>query len=60
MRRLRDLDPGVRAIVASGYSNDPVVAHATSYGFVAEVSKPFGMRDLTQTLERVLSGAEVS
>lgn len=55
IRRLIELDPGVRAIVASGYSNDPVMAQAEQYGFRADVSKPFGAEELTDVLNRVLT-----
>ncbi|MHC1696832.1 MAG: CHASE4 domain-containing protein [Geobacteraceae bacterium] len=35
------IDPAARLIVSSGYSNDPVLAEYSKYGFVAAVSKPY-------------------
>jgi len=35
------IDPNVRAIVSSGYSNDPVMAHYREHGFQARVPKPY-------------------
>ena len=55
IQRLRQIDPGVRAIVASGYSNDPVMARANEFGFCAGISKPFGSEELRAVLDRVLS-----
>jgi len=55
IQRLKELDPSVRAIVASGYSNDPVMARAQEFGFCAGVSKPFGVEQLVRVLEQVLA-----
>ena len=41
LARLRALDPAVRAVVSSGYSNAPVIAEYQQYGFQAALSKPF-------------------
>jgi CheY-like chemotaxis protein len=56
VRRLHDLDPGVRAIVSSGYSNDPVMADPARFGFRGVIAKPYRMRELREVLEGVLSG----
>ena len=55
VQRLLELDPNVRAIVASGYSNDPIMARAGDFGFCAEIAKPFGAAELTRTLGQVLA-----
>ncbi|MBA4371923.1 MAG: hybrid sensor histidine kinase/response regulator [Thermodesulfovibrio sp.] len=54
---LRKIDPNVRAIVVSGYSNDPIMAQYESYGFCGVVTKPYRMIDLNKTLQRILQGA---
>ncbi len=54
IKRLRDLDPHVRAIVSSGYSNDPVMADFQSYGFSGCVAKPYKIQDLSETVSQVL------
>ena len=48
------MDPQVRAIVSSGYSNDPIMTSCTEYGFKGVVKKPFKMEDLRDVLEEVL------
>lgn len=55
IRHLRDLDPQVRAIVASGYTSDPVVARHREYGFEAALSKPFHATELAEALGAVLA-----
>jgi len=54
IRDLMALDPQVRAIVSSGYSNDPIMSNCTEYGFKGVVRKPFKMEDLRDVLQEVL------
>lgn len=55
---LRRLDPAVRALVSSGYSNDPLMADYRSYGFAGIINKPYRFEDLQQLLHRLLRGEE--
>lgn len=48
------IDPDAKVIAASGYSNDPAIAHYTEHGFVASLAKPFQLAELNETLNRVL------
>ncbi len=56
VRRLMEHDPGVRAIVATGYYTDPIVAKYEIYGFRASVQKPYRLEDLAAALTQVLEG----
>jgi len=56
IRELLAIDPKARVVVASGYSNDPVMANYREYGFAAMLSKPFGITELAETINRVLGG----
>jgi two-component system cell cycle sensor histidine kinase/response regulator CckA len=53
--RLLQLDPLAKAIVSSGYSNDPVMAEFQSFGFRGAVSKPFRFEDLCRVIDSVLN-----
>jgi PAS domain S-box-containing protein len=55
MEKLLDVDPGVVAIVASGYANNPIMGNYREYGFSAVISKPFKIDCLARTLHEVLS-----
>jgi DNA-binding NtrC family response regulator len=57
LKMLKKMDPNVRAIVASGYSNDPVVANYRKYGFCGCIRKPFTADDLLGAVDGALSGA---
>ena len=52
--KLRELNPEVKAIVSSGYSNDPIMSDYKKYGFSGVVAKPFNMQNLGETLKSVL------
>ena len=55
-QQLAVLDPDVRAIVSSGYSNDPVMANHTSYGFCGAVKKPYLVQEMSRVLSGVING----
>lgn len=48
--RIREIDPQVKAIVSSGYANNPIMADYRRYGFCGLISKPYKMEDLSQAL----------
>ena len=54
IRKLLKIDPHIKAIVCSGYSNDPVLANYEEHGFRGAMAKPYQMADLEQVLEKVL------
>ena len=54
--KLLRIDPGVKAIVSSGYSNDPVMAEYSVYGFSGVVTKPFDIEQLSAVLHGVING----
>ena len=56
LERLRQINPGVKAIVSSGYSSDPVLANYRSHGFRGMVAKPYQLDDLTRALREALAG----
>jgi PAS domain S-box-containing protein len=56
IKKLLEIDPDVKAIVSSGYSNDPIMANFKEYGFRGCLAKPYEMQDLDQIIQQVLSG----
>ena len=56
--KLLAIDPEARLIVASGYSNDPVMADYQKYGFCAAIIKPFALKELNDAIASVLSAGD--
>ncbi len=54
MREILKIDPSTRAMVSSGYSNDPVMADPQRYGFIDYLPKPYTIQDLKDKLVRLL------
>ncbi len=54
LRRLRGVDPRVRAIVSSGYSSDPIMARYEEHGFAGVLPKPWRPRQLVDAVREVL------
>ena len=52
-QKIRGLDPDVRGVVCSGYSNDPVMANYVDHGFTAVLPKPFKLDMLKKVLEEI-------
>ncbi len=50
--RLRQIDPGVRAIAASGYSDHNVLASYQEFGFCNILAKPFTCQELVDAVNR--------
>jgi two-component system cell cycle sensor histidine kinase/response regulator CckA len=55
LEKIRHLDPGVRAIVSSGYSDDPVMSRYLDFGFRAVLPKPYHPPELRELVEQLLS-----
>ncbi len=48
-------DPSIKAIVSSGYSEDPVMSAYREHGYCAVLPKPYRGRDLLSLLDTVLN-----
>jgi PAS domain S-box-containing protein len=55
---LREIDPHVKAIVSSGYANDPVMGDYAKYGFCGVICKPYKIEEFSHTLNQVLKQAD--
>jgi two-component system cell cycle sensor histidine kinase/response regulator CckA len=55
---IRQIDPHVPAIVSSGYSSDPVMAHFRAHGFHAVVPKPYDVATLAEKVRQLVPAAK--
>jgi DNA-binding NarL/FixJ family response regulator len=53
-RVLHELDPGVRAIVSSGYDNEEMARQYLDMGFCGYLTKPYRVTDLGKVIKAVL------
>ena len=53
-KHLRELDPGVRAIIASGYDDDDMARQLLDLGFCGYLTKPYRVGDLGRVIKKVL------
>jgi CheY-like chemotaxis protein len=54
IRELLAFDPQVKAIVSSGYSDDPIISDYQGYGFSGVLVKPYTDEDLAKVIGAVI------
>jgi PAS domain S-box-containing protein len=54
LARLLEIDPQVKAVVSSGYSDDPIMAGFQKYGFSGVIAKPYKIEELGKMLNQVI------
>ena len=55
IKELLAIEPDIKAIVSSGYSDDRIMSDFRSYGFCHVIPKPYRIVDLSKILHEVLS-----
>jgi PAS domain S-box-containing protein len=55
IQKLKELDPNVKALVSSGYSNDPIMSNFRDYGFEGVVKKPYRIQDMSDALRSAIT-----
>ena len=59
VKKLLEIDPHVKAVVSSGYCEDPIMINCEAYGFADSVAKPYSIKSLKETLTKILIGPEL-
>lgn len=54
IKKLLYLNPDVKAVVSSGYSNDPIMSDFARYGFRDVLRKPYDLEQLRVVMDRML------
>lgn len=55
LKRILEFDPSAKAIVASGYANNAIMANYKDFGFVDSIPKPFSIDTLLDTVRNALA-----
>jgi len=56
LETMKELNQDFKAIVSSGYSNDPIMIDYKNFGFDGVLIKPFKLDILQETLNNLLNG----
>lgn len=56
LKRLKELDPDVKAVITSGYFADGSMSEYIDFGFKAYIPKPYNIQDIGATLHEITSG----
>lgn len=56
IKKLREIDPQVKAIVSSADFENPILADFRAYGFCGVLAKPYNIMELYNTINKVLLG----
>lgn len=59
IQELLKIDPLACVIVSSGYSNDPIMADHARWGFKGVIPKPYGFKELGETVANVLKQKQI-
>jgi len=55
VRKLKEIDDKVKAVVSSGYSDDAMISRYRDQGFRAFLKKPYNVEDLREVLYKLLN-----
>ncbi len=56
IKRLFEIDPEVKAIVSSGYADNPVMSDHRRYGFKTVLAKPYNAKKMSKAVHDVMAG----
>lgn len=54
LQELMHIDPGIKAIISSGYTDNEVIEKHRDYGFIGAITKPYKAQKLKEPLEKVI------
>lgn len=54
-KKLLTMDPSIKAIASSGYSNDEIITHFEKYGFKGRLIKPYKVKELKDLIESIIN-----
>jgi CheY-like chemotaxis protein len=59
IKKIRAIDPEIKAVVSSGYAESPVIANYREYGFAAVLNKPYKLNALENCLNSLFQEKEI-
>lgn len=60
VEKILKIDPSAKAIVSSGYSDNPIMTNFMEYGFSGVISKPFKITEFSKVLHQVIGRQSIT
>ena len=57
LKEIKKIDPGIKAIVSTGYNTSDIMSDPRAFGFDAAIPKPFSLNKLKEVLNELLNQA---
>ncbi len=55
IQHLKKINPEIKAVVSSGYSNDPIMTEFSKYGFKGVIAKPYRTKELSEIVSKLIT-----
>jgi PAS domain S-box-containing protein len=55
IKELQQIDPSIKAIITSGYTDNSIISHYRNYGFDAALIKPCKIEELTTAIQKLIT-----
>ena len=55
VKKLLEIDPEIKAIVSSGYADNPIMSKYRESGFKGIIIKPYEIEDLSEILYKIIN-----
>ena len=52
--KIREVDPSVKVVISSGYTNDPMMTDYATFGLAGILAKPYRITDIKALLEKMI------
>ena len=53
LQTLKEIDPNIKAVISSGYSDDPAIREYEKLGFKGVLNKPYTIEELREILKKL-------
>lgn len=53
LQKLKEIDPTIKAVISSGYSDDPAIKDYEKLGFKGVLNKPYTIEELREILKKL-------
>lgn len=60
IEKIKEIDVNVKAIVSSGYNNDPIMSNPELHGFKGVIAKPYSTEELFEVIRKITIGSNLA